>query len=193
MARRVKARPAAFNISCDARAVQTPQDSYAVVKQAHRAQQPARAPPQQPACPAVKQVCRTLGSAEKETQHYTCGCLAFGGELCSQATAPGWCVTTLLWLLLMCLHGLSRAPVRSWSSYLVPTGRFCLVRCDLLAVEGCQLLQAEMGEAAVLLLATIMHQRLHIPCHALGPVFCNATWQHPNTAADHPTSWVRKR
>lgn len=44
------------------------------------AQKSAKGFQQQPTCPAVTHVCRTLASAKKETKHYTYGSLGFGGE-----------------------------------------------------------------------------------------------------------------
>jgi len=57
----------------------------------------AAAAKQHMADPAVKQICRQLGSAKKETQHYTIGSLLFGGLLFA-AGAAAW---SLPWLFVL--------------------------------------------------------------------------------------------
>jgi hypothetical protein len=79
------------------------QGSYLLSNQPHTGQQTAKGLAHHASCPAVKQVCKALGSAGKETKHYTYGSLAFGGLLFA-AGAAAWSLPTLFVLFaIVCL------------------------------------------------------------------------------------------
>lgn len=149
MARRAAKQGAAVvDTSYDARSAvfHTP-ESHTRDKQPRHAQQSAKGHVQQPSCPAVKQVCKTLALAKKETEHYTYGCLVFGGKPVCNLSWHGRQYTRVSSLRACCC--LCRVAVCSWSSCLVPSISFCPVRCRMLAMEGRQLLQTEVGESGV--------------------------------------------